>query len=37
LNKADIKTFQEVVGSLLYYARAVDPIMLTTTNTIASE
>jgi hypothetical protein len=36
LNKADIKTLQEVVGSMLYYARAVDPTMLTTVNTIAS-
>ena len=35
--KADIKTLQEVVGSFLYYARAVDPTMLTTVNTIASE
>jgi hypothetical protein len=37
LNKADIKMLQEVVRSLLYYTRAVDPTMLTTTNTIASE
>jgi hypothetical protein len=37
LNKADIKMLQEVVGSFLYYARAVDPTMLTTINTIASE
>jgi hypothetical protein len=37
LAKADIKTLQEVVGSFLYYARAVDPTMLTTTNIIASK
>jgi hypothetical protein len=37
LSKADIKTLQEVAGSFLYYAEAVDPTMLTTTNTIASE
>jgi hypothetical protein len=37
LSKADTKTLQEIVGSMLYYARAVDPTMLTTTNTIASQ
>lgn len=37
LSKAEAKTLQEVVGSLLYYARAVDPTMLTATTTIASE
>jgi hypothetical protein len=37
LNKADIKMLQEVVGSFLYYAWAVDPTMLTNTNAIASE
>jgi hypothetical protein len=36
LSAADTKTLQEIVGSMLYYARAVDPTMLTTTNTIAS-
>jgi hypothetical protein len=38
-NKADIKTLQEGGRhlSLLQYARAVDPTMLTTTNTIASK
>jgi hypothetical protein len=36
LSAADTKTLQEIVGSILYYARAVDPTMLTTTNTIAS-
>ena len=28
---------QEIVGSLLFYARAVDPTMLTAVNAIASE
>ena len=37
LSPTDIKTLQEIVGSMLYYARAVDPTMLTTTNTIASQ
>jgi hypothetical protein len=37
LSKAGIKMAQRVVGSILYFARAVDPTMLTTTNTIASE
>jgi hypothetical protein len=32
----DIKTLQAIVGSMLYYARAVDPTMLPTTNHIAS-
>jgi hypothetical protein len=29
-------TLQEVIGSLLYYARAVDPTMLVTFSTLAS-
>jgi hypothetical protein len=37
LDADDIKTLQAVVGSMLYYARAVDPTMLPTTNHIASE
>jgi hypothetical protein len=37
LTKAEAKTLQEIVGSILYYARAVDPTMLPTTNHIASE
>jgi hypothetical protein len=37
LSPTDIKTLQEIVGSMLYYARAVDPTMLTTTNNIASQ
>jgi hypothetical protein len=36
LSAADIKTLQGIVGCMAYYARAVDPTMLTTTNTIAS-
>jgi hypothetical protein len=36
LDPEDIKTLQAVVGSMLYYARAVDPTMLPTTNHIAS-
>lgn len=37
LSKRDVKTLQEIVGSVLYYARAVDPTMLTATNHIASQ
>lgn len=37
LSPADKTTLQEVVGSILYYARAVDPTMLTICNTISSE
>jgi hypothetical protein len=37
LDTDDIKTLQAVVGSMLYYARAVDPTMLPTTNHIASQ
>jgi hypothetical protein len=37
LSKTDTKTLQEIVGSMLYYARAVDPTMLTTTSTIFSQ
>jgi hypothetical protein len=36
LSAADAKTLQGIVGCIAYYARAVDPTMLTTTNTIAS-
>ena len=37
LNKQGIKYVQHVVGSLLYYARAIDGTMLTALNTIGSE
>jgi hypothetical protein len=37
LDPADIKTLQAIVGSTLYYARAVEPTMLTTTNHISSQ
>jgi hypothetical protein len=37
LSAADAKIVQEIVGSMLYYARAVDPTMLPATNAIASE
>jgi hypothetical protein len=37
LTFADVKTLLEIVGNMLYYARAFDPAILTTTNTIASE
>lgn len=37
LNAKDITTLQEIVGSILYYARAVDPTMLTATNAVSSE
>ena len=37
LTAAEKKRIQEIVGSLLYYARAVDLTMLTAVNAIASE
>jgi hypothetical protein len=37
LSAADKTTLQEIVGSILYYARAVDPTMLTICNTISSD
>ena len=37
LTASEKKKIQEIVGSLLYYARAVDPSMLTAVNAIASE
>ena len=37
LDKQGIKYVQQVVGSLLYYARAIDGTMLTALNTISSE
>jgi hypothetical protein len=37
LSPADTTTLQAIIGSILYYARAVDPTMLTICNTIASE
>jgi hypothetical protein len=36
LNAADSKRVQEIVGALLFYARAVDPTMLVALGTIAS-
>ena len=33
----NIKKFQEVTGTLLYYARAVDPIMLTSLGSITDQ
>ena len=36
LDKKDIKYVQTVVGSLLYYSRAIDPTMLTALNEIAT-
>ena len=36
LSDADKTTIQKITGSLLYYARAVDPTMLTACNTVAS-
>eukprot|EP00957_Ditylum_brightwellii_P070734 5375940-Ditylum_brightwellii.AAC.1 len=35
LGKLGIKKIQEIIGTLLYYARQVDPIMLATIGTIA--
>ena len=37
LDKKDLKHVQQVVGSLLYYARALDGNMLPVLNTIGSE
>jgi hypothetical protein len=37
LNAADIKRVQEVLGTLFYYARAVDSTMLTAIGSIATQ
>ncbi len=37
LNEAEIKQVQKIVGSILYYARAVDMTVLMALSTIASE
>ena len=37
LNAADTKTVQEIVGTLLYYARAVDPTLLTALSTLSTQ
>jgi hypothetical protein len=37
LNATDTKQIQEVLGTLLYYARAVDSTLLTAINTLASQ
>jgi hypothetical protein len=37
LNAADTKTIQEIIGTLLYYARAVDPTLLTALSTLATQ
>jgi hypothetical protein len=37
LSPKGIKEIQGIIGSLLYYARAVDPTMLTTLNELSSE
>lgn len=36
LNEAEIKRLQEIIGSLLFYARAIDSTMLTAVNHLAS-
>jgi len=36
LNPAEIKRVQDIVGTLLYYARAVDPTLLTALSAIAA-
>jgi hypothetical protein len=36
LNKADIKQLQEIIGTLLYYARAVDSTMLVALSSLAA-
>jgi hypothetical protein len=37
LDAADNKRIQEIIGTLLYYARAVDPTMLTALSTLATQ
>ena len=37
LNTDEANTVQQVIGGLLYYARAVDPTMLVALNTIAAQ
>jgi len=37
LTAADCKRVQEVIGVLLYYARAIDPTMLVALSTLASQ
>ena len=37
LNESEIKLVQQIVGSFLYYGRAVDPTILHALSTIASE
>ena len=37
LSKEDKKFVQEVMGTLLYYERAVDPIMLTALSSITAQ
>ena len=37
LNKEDTKYIQEVTGTFLFYARAVDPTMLTALGSLATE
>jgi hypothetical protein len=37
LSKKEIKAVQKIVGSILYYARAVDMTVLMALSTIASE
>ncbi len=36
LNKDKIKHVQDIVGTLLYYARAIDPTLLATLNAIVA-
>ena len=37
LDAADIRKTQEIIGTLLYYARAVDPTLLVALSTLASQ
>ena len=37
LNKAEIKRVQGIVGTLLYYGRAVEPTLLAALSTITSQ
>ncbi len=37
LTPKEIKRVQDIVGTLLYYARAVDPTLLTALSTIAAK
>jgi hypothetical protein len=37
LSEKDVNKLQKLTGTLLYYARAVDPTLITPINVLASE